>query len=313
MVKVAIIRGNAYNATLRALELTKFRKIIKGRKKIIIKPNLVLPIHSTKGITTDVNVVRAILDFLPSSKKVIIADGSSEVEKTFKLNEYAKLAKEYGVQLMNLEKDEKIKVRINRPIVFREIDIAKTVLRSDFVISVAKLKIHSLTGITGSLKNMMGVCPKVQRLKLHAFLPYSLLDLFSIILPDFGIIDGIIGNEIDENIPHPVKVGVILASKDCVALDIVASEIMGINVEKVFHVCSMYRKRSWDKKNRQIEIVGEDIKNVKKIFKRKNFNLRSYTQKMIAHVLINLGIFDPLYSSIEKNLLVRKLLKSMFF
>jgi uncharacterized protein (DUF362 family) len=315
MVKVVISKGNAYTATLKALELTDFKQLVKGKKKIVIKPNLVVPVHSSKGITTDVNVVKAILDFLPDYKKVVIADGSSKVDETFKLNGYNRLAKEYGIPLLNLNEDEMVNVTVTNPFVFREIKIAKTVLDSDFLISVAKLKTHSLTGITGSMKNLIGICPKSQKLKLHAFLPYSLLDLFSIILPDFGIIDGIVANEIDENIPHPVKMGIVLAGKDCVALDAVASKIMGMCPEEISHVWNAHKMGLGTADLTQIEIVGEAINNLKRNFRIKRFNLRSYNQKIFTSILIKLKLFDLVYPYIEKTLtknLLVKIVKSFF-
>jgi uncharacterized protein (DUF362 family) len=315
MIKVSIVQGNAYDATITALKLTNFRRMIKGKRKIIIKPNLVVPIHSSQGITTDVNVVRAILDSLPNPKKAIIADGSSRVNETFKLNGYDRLADEYNIQLIDLNEDEMIEVKVDNPLAFKKIEIARTVLDSDFLISVAKLKIHSLTGITGSLKNMMGVCPKNQKLKLHAFLPNSLLDLFSVVFPDFGVIDGIVANEIDENVPHPVKMDIVLASKDCVALDAVASKIMGMNPKEVSHIWKSYKRGLGIAELEQIEIIGENLNNIKRIFKRSGFNPRSYSQKIVVSFLIKLKLFDLFYPYIEKILskkLLLRIIKPLF-
>jgi len=50
MSKVAIIQGDAYHATVNALQLTNFKDKLKGKSKIVIKPNLVvklLNLHSS--------------------------------------------------------------------------------------------------------------------------------------------------------------------------------------------------------------------------------------------------------------------------
>jgi len=292
MSTVAIAKGAAYQATIKALQLANFKQLAKGKKRIVIKPNLVIPVHSSKGITTDVNVVKAVLDFLPHSK-VAIVEGATDVCKTFELNGYYKLAKDYGVELIDLqEEDEWIEVAVKAPLALKSIKIARRVAESNFVVSVGKLKIHSQTTVTGAMKNMMGVCPKDQRLKIHSFLPKSLIDLLSVKMPDFGVIDGVIANEMDENIPYPVRMNIVLAGKDCVALDKTAAEVMCVNSLAVKHVKMASEMGFGDF---EAEIVGESVEDVKKKFRVGGFSLRGNSQRIIGKMLIEIGMFEWFY------------------
>jgi len=292
---VAIAKGTAYDAAVKTLQLTDFKQLAKGKKRIVIKPNLVVPVHSSKGITTDVNVVKAVLDCLPDCNKAVIAEGALDTCKTFILNGYGKLASEYGIELINLEEeDEWVEVEVKEPLVLENIKIAKRVAESDFAVSVGKLKIHSQTTVTGTMKNMMGICPKDQRLKIHSYLPKSLIDLLSVKMPHFGIIDGIVANEIDENIPYPVRMGIVLASKDCVALDRTAAEVMCINPLAVEHV-KMAFERGFGEFD--ANVVGENVKDVRKMLRVGGFSLRGDGQRIVCKLFIEIGMFEWFYKN----------------
>jgi len=295
MSEVSVIKGKAYEATIKALELTKFREYVKNKRNIVIKPNLTAPLESKKGVTTDIDVIRAILDKIPKPERVTIAEGSGGTAKnfeTFKINNYYRLEGEYGVRLVDTNYDEFIDVPVKNPLVFKSIKISKTVFNSDFLISVAKLKIHSIAKVTGTLKNIMGACPKIQKMKIHAFIPRSLIDLNTVKLPDFGVIDGIFANEIDECVSYPVKMGIILASKDCVALDCVASRIMGINPESVFYIWYAGKIGMGIADINKIKIIGEKIETVENKFRTRPFNLRSDSQRIAVRTLMSVGLYE---------------------
>jgi len=301
MSEVAIIKGNAYEATVKALKLTNFKKYIKNKKNIVIKPNLTVPIESKKGITTDINVIRAILDQISKPEKVTIAEGpggTPEGFETFKINDYYKLENEYDIKLVDANYDEYVDIPVKNPLALKSIKISKTAFNSDFLISAAKLKIHSVAKVTGTLKNMMGTCPKKQKMKIHAFIQKSIIDLNTVKLPDFGVIDGIVANEIDECVSYPVKMGVVLASKDCVALDSVASKIMGMNPEDVLHIWHAGKRGLGIADISKIKIIGEKIENIKKKFEMHPFNLRSDSQKIIARTLMSMRLYEWSYKNI---------------
>lgn len=297
MVKVVISKGDAYEATVKALELTNFKELVRGKSRVVIKPNLTIA-TTEESIITDVNVVRAILDQISKPEKVIIAEGSSalvESDEAFKVNDYFELEKEYGVELIDVNNDEYVEVTVDKPLALKSIKISKTVLNSDFLVSVGKLKIHSIATVTGALKNMMGVCTRQQKLEIHTFIPNSLVDLISVLMPDFGIIDGIVANEIDECVPHPIKMGIVLASKDCVALDSIASEIMGIHPHDVPYIRKIINKKLSIADLDEIEIIGERVQDIKKNFQRESFNVRSKGQRFAALMLIKLRLFNLFY------------------
>jgi len=316
MPRVAIVKGDAYSATSSVLRLLRFKKLVKDKSNIVIKPNLTTAAGPNEGITTDVNVVRAILDQIPEIEKVTIAEGpgGADTEHAFGVNGYLDLAKEYGIELIDVNSDEYTEISLKKPLCLQSIKMSKTIFESDFLISVAKLKVHSIAGVTLSLKNMMGACPKEQKLKIHALIPYSLVDLVSAKLPDFGIIDGIVGNEIDECVPHPVRMDIILGSDDCIALDVIASETMGINFRDVPYLWILAKKCGILDVD-EIEVLGEQICNVKKKFRKGGLNPRSDRQKVLAYLMLKTGTFDFFYRCLERMLAnerTAKIIRSVF-
>ena len=302
MVKIAVVKGNAYEATIKALELTDFKKLVEKKSNIVIKPNLTNFLKAKDGITTDVNIVRAILDQIPKPENVIVAEGpgGADAKHAFRFNGYYELEKDYGLRLLDVNNDEYVEIPVDDPLILRSIKISKTVFNSNFLISVGKLKIHSIAKVTGALKNMMGACPRQQKFKIHSFIPNSLVDLISIKNPDFGVIDGIVANEIDECVPHPVKMGIILASKDCIALDTISSEIMGIKALEVPYITEIARRGFGVANMDEINIDGEKIENVRRIFRRGGFNFISNSQRVISRILFRLGLLDQYFRLVYK-------------
>jgi len=110
----------------------------------------------------------------------------------------------------------------------------------DTVISVPKLKTHSLTTLTCGLKNVYGLVSGEAKIQFHLKYPSPLtmsaflVRVFSVLKPYLTIVDAVTGME--GNGPahgRPLPVGVLLASRDTVALDVVACKALGISPSSV--------------------------------------------------------------------------------
>jgi len=80
--------------------------------------------------------------------------------------------------------------------------LPRTVLASDFIVSMPKVKTHHWTGVTLRMKNMFGVVPGSRygwpKNVLHwAGIHESILDICATVRPHFVIADGIIAMEGD--------------------------------------------------------------------------------------------------------------------
>ena len=117
------------------------------------------------------------------------------------------------------------------------------------------------------MKNLMGlILPKSI---MHNQINEKIVDLTSLFRSKvrINIIDGIIGAELNETSGSPVKTGVIIAGKDIVAVDTVATAVMGIEPKKVKYLKLAEKKGLGISNLKKIDILGEKIEKVKRKFK----------------------------------------------
>jgi uncharacterized protein (DUF362 family)/Pyruvate/2-oxoacid:ferredoxin oxidoreductase delta subunit len=119
-------------------------------------------------------------------------------------------------------------------------DVTSYLLEADAIISLAKLKTHSMMTYTGAVKNMFGAIPGTKKVECHYRMPSyesfadMLIDIVENLKPTLFIIDGVIGMEGDgPSAGNPRKIGVIIASKNGHEADLLASSIVGIPAQKI--------------------------------------------------------------------------------
>ena len=112
--------------------------------------------------------------------------------------------------------------------------LAKACVEADVVISVAKMKTHSLTGITGAVKNLFGTivgAEKAQyhlRMQKHADFAAWLVDLAGCVRPVLSFVDGV--QAMEGQGPRNgsmYEAKVVLAGANPFAVDAAMGEIMG--------------------------------------------------------------------------------------
>ncbi len=270
MAEVAIVKGtNPVEVTVKALEMIDVDEVLSEEKLVLIKPNYIEASHPSTGITTDSRVIEGVVKFLKNRgvKDMVIGEGSgfADTIEAFRVTGVDKVAKRWNVGLVDLNKDEFMEVSPPSPLALKRVRIAKTALEST-IISVPKLKLHRMTDVTLSLKNMIGaVTPKGS---IHNHLNENIADLASIIKPSISVVDGIIASEGHETSGNPVKMNLVIAGTDPVAVDAVGASVMGVSPESVKHLRLAEAKGIGTCDLRRIKVVGEPIEKVRKKFRR---------------------------------------------
>jgi len=272
---VAIIKGdNPVEMVIEALEIIKADQAFRVDERILIKPNYINARHPSTGITTDARIVEGIIRFLKEKglNNIMIGEGSglANTMRAFEVAGVDEVAKRLKVDLMDLNEDEYVIADVPSPLALKTIRISKTALNSA-IISVPKLKLHRMAGVTLSLKNMMGVVsPKGQ---IHRSLSKKIADLVSLVKPRLAVIDGIIGGEGHELAGKPVEMNLVLAGLDPVAVDTVGAAVMDFDVKKAEHILLAAKKGLGICDLNKIRTLGEPIEKVKKKFKP-SFSMR---------------------------------------
>ncbi|UCE15731.1 MAG: DUF362 domain-containing protein [Candidatus Bathyarchaeota archaeon] len=270
MAEVAIVKGTyPVEVTVKALGMIDVDEVLSEEKPVLIKPNYINANHPSTGITTDSRVIEGVVKFLKNRgvKDVLIGEGSGfgDTFKAFRVAGVDKVAKRWNVGLINLNKDDFVEVSPPNPLALKRAKIAKTVLEST-IISVPKLKLHRMTEVTLSIKNMMGaVTPKGS---MHTSLNEKIADLASTIKPSIAVVDGIIASEGHETSGNSLEMNLVIAGTDPVAVDAVGAAVMGVSPKNVKHLRLAEKKGIGTCDLERIKIVGEPIERVRKKFRR---------------------------------------------
>ncbi len=243
---VALSKGDSrYSNIARALSLISSQVDLAGKQRVVIKPNFVSARRQLAA--THADAVRAVLDFVRQryNGKVVIAE-RAEVGTTaeaWRNFGYHDLAREYGVELLELNGREQVECRGYdsklKPISLR---VDGYLANSDYRISVNPAKTHDTVLVTLSAKNMAVGCLVKDghgndRKRFHQGYPVSNLNLYRIVrqvYPHLAVIDGFEGME--GNGPEhgdPVDLRVAVASTDFVAADAVMAAVMGQDPQQV--------------------------------------------------------------------------------
>jgi len=224
------------------------------KKQLIIKPNMV--VTNIALCATHVDALRALLEFVKPFYKgqIIIAESSSSVNSSdgFKNYGYLDLAKDFNVKFVDINTSSTgTPVCImDRNLHVDKIQVSDLLTSPDnYVISISRLKTHNSVVMTGAVKNLAmgaplnpgavnGAKPISYKRNMHSggsrFLHYNIFLEAPYILPDFSIIDGLEGMEGNGPINGtPVDHKIALASFDAVAMDSMATRLMGIPLEDV--------------------------------------------------------------------------------
>lgn len=125
--------------------------------------------------------------------------------------------------------------------------------------------------VTLCIKNLFGLVSFRDRKRFHrgVDLSYALIDIAKIVRPHLNVMDGIFASEgMGAHSGTPYPLGVLMASQDMVAADIVGTQVMGFNpMEPVTNQLAL-KDRLGIKNLEQIELVGAPIAEVRATLER---------------------------------------------
>jgi uncharacterized protein (DUF362 family) len=247
-------------------------------KRVLLKPNLVE--FDPKGvINTHPAVIEAAIDTFRSlgAAQVTVAEGPGHRRD----NEYLLSAsglydviKEHRVRYVDLNSDDVRATPLRSKFThLKQLYLPESLYNADLLVSMPKLKTHHWVGVTLSLKNMFGVVPGVvygwPKNILHwQGISNSILDINSSLpLPQFAIVDGIIGMEGNGPLQGPAKnSGVVIFGDDLVAVDATAARLMMLEPAKIDYLATAGEFLG-NLNRERITQIGEPIEKVQQDFK----------------------------------------------
>lgn len=282
IVSVVRVLGNDVEGAVRKAvrEAGGLDGLVGGDSTVLVKPNLVSPMESGSGKITDARITEAVVKIVEElgAGRIVIGEGSAvgydfpgirDTSEAFRVSGTERVARECGVELIDMNRDKPVEVELPDAYVMRRFRVAKTALEADVIISVPVLKTHNRTAITCGLKNMKGVLPGLEKRMSHRCgLDRAIVDLNRIVGPDFTVVDATSCMEGTWEAPRDrVDLGLVVAGIDTVAVDTVCSRIIGLDPAMVFHLQLAEEKGLGTTDMSQIQIRGSRIEDVSRRFK----------------------------------------------
>ena len=241
--KVAVVKGRRGHAPVfEALDLIDYKSAVSGWEKVLIKVNFITMKTWETGATTDPIVVEAIikkLKALPIEVYVVESDATmTNADKAFTVTGMKAMCEANNVEWINLRRiQERTTLTIPYGETLKSITVPTLVVDSA-VISAAKLKTHTSTGVTLGMKNLFGLLPDKLKFKYHARgISKVIVDINTVLKPAVTVIDGFIAMEgAGPTRGDPVKMNTIIAGTDPVATDATGCRIMKIDPHTIRHI-----------------------------------------------------------------------------
>lgn len=241
-------------------------------EKIVLKVNLLRAAEPERAVTTHPEIVAAVGCMAKEAGATpVVADSPGSgyqynqetLSRVYRTCGMDKAAHKASIEV-NLDTTYEAVSFANGKLVKR-FDVIIPVLEADGVFNLCKLKTHLFMGMTGAVKNNFGVIPGLAKPGYHAKLrdkdhfANMLLDLATYVSPRVSIMDAVVGMEGQgPGAGEPRHIGWLLAAKNPLALDVVASEIIGLD-RADNPVLVAAEKRGLGSRLEQIQIMGADV------------------------------------------------------
>lgn len=285
MSKISFIKSDdrKYNIE-RCLSLIKSEIMtgLKRAKRVVVKPNCVVDNNGLAA--TNVEALDSVLEFIKPYVKgqITIAEGSGmgDTLKAFTNYGYLNLQEKYDFEIADLNDDDFEIIKLfDKNGKTWDAQVSKTILSSDYLISITPPKTHNEVVYTGAIKNVAVGSLLRPSAKLPAFLAAKMgfiknnkmsihqgtkiinqnIKCLAQELPiSLSIIDGFEAMEGNGPINGDmVPAHWAVASSDSIGADYLACQLMGINIKDVGYL-SMLDEEEEDKTD--YFIIGDDWK-----------------------------------------------------
>ncbi|MCX7981681.1 MAG: DUF362 domain-containing protein [Syntrophales bacterium] len=244
-MKIFTLRSSYDYERLRTDVYTLVSKVIPDSiltgKRVLVKPNLLLPATPEQAVCTHPLVVRATVEYvLEAGGRPIVADSPA-------LGTFARVMKVSGLEealcdlpVLCLPFRNSIAVDCGPP--FGDVELAQEAVESEVIINLPKLKTHSQMLLTLGVKNLFGCCVGHRKVEWHLRAGVNrqlfadlLLSIAKRLSPAVTLLDGILSLEGEGpgKRGHPRPLGTLIASDHLLGVDIAVSRMLGLRIEEV--------------------------------------------------------------------------------
>ncbi|MFC1808507.1 DUF362 domain-containing protein [Candidatus Omnitrophota bacterium] len=231
---VEVRSSDAYGATIKAIEsIGGIGRFVKPGNTVVIKPNIAWDRTPEYAANTNPQVVAALVELCKDAgaKRINVFDITcNDSRRSYASSGIEKVAKERGARVFIPDDWNMVNAHFEYNSPMEKWPILRDAVECDVFINVPVLKHHRLTGLTLSMKNLMGVCGGT-RGRMHFDIGRKIVDLTDLIKPELTVIDAtkvLVRNGPTGGDLNDVKVmDKVLVGTDPTLVDSYASVLMG--------------------------------------------------------------------------------------
>ena len=260
------------------------------KPKVTLKPNVVSGVSPDSGITVHPEFLRGIIDHLtargidPASISAAEGGGgedSRDMSVHYRNVGFDAVAAETGINLIDLNADDFVRVDIPDGVVFSQMPIGRTVWDPDaFFINIPKMRTHNFGITTISLKNLQGIVVPLEERHMCTMFPrypgdrgglevstgeidtherwaHKICDISLARTPDLNIVDALVprdGTGFNKGNNRPM--GLTLAGINQTAVDTVGTALLGIDPTQVTYLARRRRAQHGSEPDRRHSGTG---------------------------------------------------------
>ena len=202
------------------------KRFVKPGQKVVIKPNMSFASGPERGANTHPAVVRevALMCAEAGASRISVVDYVlNEPSACLSLSKIPELCAQVPNTLVSHVRAKRLfqEVPVKDGIALKSLAVLKEVLDSDVLIAVPVGKSHSSSGVSLSMKGMMGLIHDRHAFHSRYDLHKAITDMASVLKPHLVVIDGtrILGNGGPSGPGKVIPLHLVIASPDMVAAD----------------------------------------------------------------------------------------------
>jgi uncharacterized protein (DUF362 family) len=269
-------------------------------KTVLIKPNLVDPVSHTTGKITSPHLVEAVIKYCyrERAQRVIIGEGPSYYRSperlidSFTKTGMKEVAERNGAEWVIFDDYSFRSYKDVSPFTPSRFSITEFAFQCEKIINIPVMKTHIFTKVTLAMKNLKGCLEREDKPRFHSNLARAVVELNKIVRPTLNIIDGTI---LKDSSP------LIITGKDIVAVDSIASSLMGFNPSQIETVKFGFEAGLGEMSLDKIEVVGDDLKDLKMNFELPQEQIkRSFPHLDLTIEQACCGCAVPILSSLSR-------------
>ncbi len=293
-VKIHRVRENTTAILKEAVKNSE----LHGKQTIFVKPNMSHPEY-LPGVVTSPALISKLVGLLRDDNNEVIVGESNgfnyPCRNAFEKTGIEAAVKKAGGTVINLSEDKVVKVKSpSRHSPVKELFLPKTVLDADATVDVALMKTHEFALYSGAIKNLFGCVPSNRRIYLHPYLSEVFYRLYTIIKPQLTVMDARIA--IEGNGPtkgNPIQMDLMLTCNCALAIDVIASKIMGLKLEEISYLDYIARKTNLHYE--EITVQGLQVPEAARKFERPRMDLPVKAQMLVyRHEFLTKALFCSL-------------------